>query len=87
MTVQLPRHVIPKQLAGGETAYYYNVPTKYRKLKCPVQNEPLGTAPQTSGLTACGNLSRRGKIPWGPHPRSNNMKQHIPAGFSTRLID
>ena len=41
--MQLPRHVIPKQLAGGETAYYYNVPTKYRKLKCPVRNEPLGT--------------------------------------------
>lgn len=41
--MQLARHVIPKQLAGGETAYYYNVPTKYRKLKCPVQNEPLGT--------------------------------------------
>jgi hypothetical protein len=43
VTVQLPRHVIPKQLAGGQTAYYYNLPTKYRKLKCPVQNEPLGT--------------------------------------------
>src|SRR5215470_2521184 len=41
--VPLPRHVIPKQLAGGETAYYYNVPTKYRKLKCPIENEPLGT--------------------------------------------
>jgi hypothetical protein len=43
VTVQLPRHVIPKRLAGGETAYYYNVPTKYRKLMCSVQNEPLGT--------------------------------------------
>lgn len=41
--MQLPRHVIPKQLAGGQTAYYYNLPTKYRKLKCSVQNEPLGT--------------------------------------------
>ena len=41
--MQLPRHVIPKQLASGKTAYYYNVPTKYRKLKCPVENEPLGT--------------------------------------------
>ena len=41
--MQLPRHVIPKQLAGGETTYYYNVPTKYRKLKCLVENEPLGT--------------------------------------------
>jgi integrase len=40
--VKLPRHVIPKTLANGETAYYYNVPTKYRKLKCPIANEPLG---------------------------------------------
>src|SRR5690349_14921976 len=43
VTVQLPRHVISKQLASGATAYYYNVPTKYRKLKCHSQNEPLGT--------------------------------------------
>jgi hypothetical protein len=41
--VALPRHVIPKKLASGATAYYYNVPTKYRKLKCPISNEPLGT--------------------------------------------
>lgn len=41
--MQLPRHVIPKELSGGQTAYYYNVPTKYRKLKCPVSNEPLGS--------------------------------------------
>ncbi|WP_407122856.1 hypothetical protein [Bradyrhizobium sp. STM 3561] len=40
--MELPRHVIPKRLASGATAYYYNVPTKYRALKCPVQNEPLG---------------------------------------------
>jgi hypothetical protein len=31
--------------------------------------------------------SRRGKIPQGPHPRSNNMTPHIPEEFSTRLID
>jgi hypothetical protein len=42
VTVQLPRHVIPKRLASGQTAYYYNVPTKYRKLNCTVENEPLG---------------------------------------------
>jgi hypothetical protein len=30
---------------------------------------------------------QKGKIPWaGPHPRSNNMKQHIPEEFSTRLM-
>ena len=41
--VELPRHVIPKILASGKTAFYYNVPSLYRKLKCPVENEPLGT--------------------------------------------
>ncbi|WP_166297234.1 hypothetical protein [Bradyrhizobium sp. 2S1] len=40
--MDLPRHVIPKRLAKGATAFYYNVPTKYRALKCPVSNEPLG---------------------------------------------
>jgi hypothetical protein len=43
VTVELPRHVIPKRLAGGKTAYYYNVPTKYRAMKCPIASEPLGT--------------------------------------------
>jgi hypothetical protein len=41
--VELPRHVIPKKLASGVVAYYYNVPTKYRKLQCSVPNEPLGS--------------------------------------------
>ncbi|MCS3503769.1 hypothetical protein M2189_006714 [Bradyrhizobium japonicum] len=41
--IELPRHVIPKKLASGTLAYYYNVPTKYRALKCPIMNEPLGT--------------------------------------------
>ena len=40
---RLPRHVIPKRLAGGKIAFYYNVPTKYRTLACPLRNEPLGT--------------------------------------------
>lgn len=43
MRVELPRHVIPKLLAKGATAYYYNVPTKYRALRCPLSNEALGT--------------------------------------------
>jgi hypothetical protein len=41
--LKLPRHVIPKRLASGKTAFYYNVPSKYRALNCPVRNEPLGT--------------------------------------------
>jgi hypothetical protein len=43
VTVALPRHVITKRLKSGATAFYYNVPTRYRKLGCPVPNEPLGT--------------------------------------------
>ena len=41
--VKLPRHVIYKTLKSGDVAFYYNVPTPYRILKCPVRNEPLGT--------------------------------------------
>lgn len=43
VTVKLPRHVIYKMLADGQVAYYYNVPSRYRVMKCPVSNEPLGT--------------------------------------------
>jgi integrase len=43
VTVELPRHVIAKKLADGRTAFYYNVPSKYRALKCPIGNEPLGS--------------------------------------------
>ena len=43
MTVLLPRHVRPKRLKSGATAFYYDIPTRYRKMKCPVPNEPLGT--------------------------------------------
>jgi hypothetical protein len=43
VTVKLPRHVIYKNLVSGLVAYYYNVPSRYRVMKCPVSNEPLGT--------------------------------------------
>jgi hypothetical protein len=38
----LPRFVIPKRLAAGTVAFYFNVPTHYRKLGCAIPNEPLG---------------------------------------------
>ncbi|MDO8877206.1 MAG: hypothetical protein Q8M24_18550 [Pseudolabrys sp.] len=41
--MELPRHVRPKRLASGATAFYYDVPQRYRAIKCPVPNEPLGT--------------------------------------------
>jgi hypothetical protein len=41
--IALPRHVIGKKLASGTIAYYYNVPTRYRRLACPIPNEALGS--------------------------------------------
>ena len=41
--LELPRHVIQKRLAKGRIGFFYNVPTKYRALNCPLRNEPLGT--------------------------------------------
>ncbi|WP_315772947.1 MULTISPECIES: hypothetical protein [unclassified Bradyrhizobium] len=49
MALKLPRYVLPKSLAGGRQAFYYTVPTKYRKLGCTIPNEPLGDY-----VTACG---------------------------------
>ncbi|MCK1492191.1 hypothetical protein IVB14_17625 [Bradyrhizobium sp. 180] len=43
MTLQLPRHVRIKRLKSGATSFYYEVPTKYRNMKCPVPSEPLGS--------------------------------------------
>lgn len=52
--MKLPRHVIPKILSSGQTAFYYNVPSKYRNMGCPVPNEPLGT----DYAKACGEGGR-----------------------------
>lgn len=41
--VELPRYVVPRKLAGGKVAYYFNTPEKLRDLKCPIGNEPLGS--------------------------------------------
>lgn len=41
--VDLPRYVLPKRLQSGLQAFYFNVPTRYRKEGCEVPNEPLGT--------------------------------------------
>jgi hypothetical protein len=62
VTSPLPRYVIAKTLAKGGTAYYFNVTTRYRKLGCPIANEPLGN----DYATACGtdgNLRAARAIP------------------------
>jgi hypothetical protein len=53
----LPRFVIPKTLASGLKAYYFNVPTLYRKLGCAISNEPLGT----NYVIACGEDGNGGR--------------------------
>jgi hypothetical protein len=40
--VKLARHMICKDLSSGGVGFYYNVPTLYRLMNCPVSNEPLG---------------------------------------------
>jgi hypothetical protein len=53
----LPRYVIAKPLAGGKVAFYFNVPTRHRKLGCPIANEPLGN----DYATACGTDGKGGR--------------------------
>ena len=68
MTVKLPRHMICKGLASGLVAYYYNIPSRYRTMNCPVSNEPLGTdyaiaskrAATLNGLFDESGASRKG---------------------------
>jgi hypothetical protein len=66
----LPRHVIPKRLASGKTGFYYNVPTKYRALGCPVANEPLGTD--------YAEMERRAKILNGIFDEWDQQRKGLP---------
>jgi hypothetical protein len=51
MVMPLPRFVIAKPLASGSMAFYFNVPTLYRRLGCTIPNEPLGH----DYVIACGD--------------------------------
>jgi hypothetical protein len=57
MTLPLPRYVIAKQLASGTTAFYFTVPTRYRKMGCAIPNEPLGG----DYTVACGPDGKGGR--------------------------
>ena len=57
MTLTLPRYVIAKRLNSGRLAFYFNVPTMYRRLGCPVTSEPLGT----DYASACGANGKGGR--------------------------
>ena len=57
MTLALPRYVIAKLLASGRTAFYFNVPKKYRDLGCTVPRTSLGT----DYAVACGEDGNGGR--------------------------
>jgi hypothetical protein len=57
MKLPLPRYVIAKPLASGRTGFYFNIPTRYRKLGCSIPNEPLGS----DYIVACGEDSCGGR--------------------------
>jgi hypothetical protein len=50
MRLRLPRYVIAKSLAGGTNGFYFNIPTRYRKMGCAIPNEPFGN----DYAVACG---------------------------------
>jgi hypothetical protein len=50
MRLWLPRYIIAKPLASGTTGFYFNIPTRYRKMGCTIPNEPLGN----DYVVACG---------------------------------
>jgi hypothetical protein len=57
MTLSLPRYVVAKLLASGRTAFYFNVPKRYRDLGCTVPRTPLGG----DYVVACGEDGNGGR--------------------------
>src|SRR5208283_2167431 len=57
VTLLLPRFVVAKPLADGRPAFYFQVPGKYRKLGCTVDNQPLGR----DYTVACGENGNGGR--------------------------
>ena len=53
----LPRFVEVRRLARGTAAFYFRIPTYYRKLGCEMANEPLGTSYEA----ACGDDGKGGR--------------------------
>jgi len=53
----LPRFVEVRRLARGSAAFYFRIPTYYRKLGCEMANEPLGTRYEA----ACGDDGKGGR--------------------------
>ena len=76
MKYTLPRYIIPKNLRSGVVAYYFNVPTVYRKAGCQVPNEPLGT----DYVVACGADGKGGRAATlnGLFDEWNNARRGLP---------
>jgi hypothetical protein len=52
-----PRFVLTRELATGETGFYWQVPYYYRDLGCTIPNEPLGS----DYAVACGADGKGGR--------------------------
>jgi hypothetical protein len=52
-----PRFVEVRRLGDGSVAFYFRIPTYYRKRGCEIANQPLGTGYET----ACGGDGRGGR--------------------------
>jgi hypothetical protein len=86
-TKPLPRFVIFKTLASGATAFYFNVPTLYRKLGCTIPNEPLGT----DYTRACGDDGTGGRAAalnasfdeWNMKRKGGTIKEGCLARYGT----
>ena len=57
MILSLPRFVVAKTLADGRPAFYFQVPDKYRKLGCSLDNQALGR----DYAAACGEDGNGGR--------------------------
>jgi hypothetical protein len=57
MTLPLPRFVVAKSLADGRPAFYFSVPTKYRRAGCTILDQPLGR----DYAVACGEDGTGGR--------------------------
>jgi hypothetical protein len=57
VALALPRFVIAKPLRSGKVGFYWNRPTYYRRMGCPIESAPLGT----DYATACGDDGHGGR--------------------------
>jgi hypothetical protein len=68
-----------RRLAGGLAAFYFRIPTYYRKLGCEMANQPLGTSYET----ACGDDGKGGRAAtlnalfgeWNDHRKGEPIEQ------------